>query len=214
MTPLIAASIKLTPDAEAYHWFDIGDLGTDLEMLDGRDPIASRLPYQRCAVTFLEGGDPVTLFCRYVDGAIHITGFVALPDGIRQIKKTTIHHAANGYFGKGGDDEELKAVLVTIVYWLRQLDKGGVAYTITPKAAHINQKRKAKGKGPLMYSWHTIELKPTAPQANPAGGTHASPRMHDRRGHWRTYPSGKRGWVRDCKVGDASKGTVFKDYKT
>ena len=37
--------------------------------------------------------------------------------------------------------------------------------------------------------------------------------VHDRRGHWRTYPSGKRGWVKACKVGDASKGVVFKDYE-
>ena len=33
------------------------------------------------------------------------------------------------------------------------------------------------------------------------------------RGHWRTYPSGKRGWVKDYWRGGASKGTVFKDYQ-
>ena len=32
-------------------------------------------------------------------------------------------------------------------------------------------------------------------------------------GHKRNTPSGKRVWVKDCKVGDASRGVVFKDYK-
>ena len=36
---------------------------------------------------------------------------------------------------------------------------------------------------------------------------------HDRRGHWRNYASGKKGWVKECKVGSPSKGIVFKDYK-
>ena len=33
------------------------------------------------------------------------------------------------------------------------------------------------------------------------------------RRRWRTTASGKRVWVRDCKVGDPSRGLVFKDYK-
>ena len=36
---------------------------------------------------------------------------------------------------------------------------------------------------------------------------------HDRRGHWRKHPSGKIIWVKPCKVGDATKGVIFKDYK-
>lgn len=44
------------------------------------------------------------------------------------------------------------------------------------------------------------------------GGTHASPRWHMRRGHWRTYKSGKRVWVEQMEVGDKSKGVIVKDY--
>ena len=45
------------------------------------------------------------------------------------------------------------------------------------------------------------------------GGTHASPRLHDRRGHSRRLPDGRIVWVRPCKVGDASRGVVFHDYQ-
>lgn len=46
----------------------------------------------------------------------------------------------------------------------------------------------------------------------PKGGTHASPRWHMRRGHWRNYKSGKRVWVEQMEVGDKSKGVIVKDY--
>ena len=76
----------------------------------------------------------------------------------------------------------------------------------------MNRKRMMKGKRPL-FVWHTVTIGPRPEPQGSKGGTHASPRLHDRRGHWRTTASGKRVWVRDCKVGDASKGVVFKDYK-
>ena len=46
-----------------------------------------------------------------------------------------------------------------------------------------------------------------------AGGTHASPRWHIRRGHWRTLPNGRRTFVRECEVGDPDRGGVVKDYR-
>jgi hypothetical protein len=45
------------------------------------------------------------------------------------------------------------------------------------------------------------------------GGTHASPRWHIRRGHWRTLADGRRVFVRECEVGDQSRGAVVKDYR-
>lgn len=77
----------------------------------------------------------------------------------------------------------------------------------------INQKRLKKGK-PLSYEWRTVIVEPKVVVSVSHGGTHASPRLHDRRGHWRTMKkSGKRVWVKECKVGDPSKGVVFHDYK-
>ena len=49
--------------------------------------------------------------------------------------------------------------------------------------------------------------------ADARGGTHASPRWHIRRGHWRTLSDGKRVFVRECEVGDQARGGVVKDYR-
>ena len=49
--------------------------------------------------------------------------------------------------------------------------------------------------------------------AEPAGGTHAPPRWHIRRGHWRTLSNGQRVFVRECAVGDQARGGVIKDYR-
>ncbi len=45
------------------------------------------------------------------------------------------------------------------------------------------------------------------------GGTHASPIEHERRGHWRTYKSGKRTWVDAITVNKGVGGRIEKDYK-
>jgi len=44
-------------------------------------------------------------------------------------------------------------------------------------------------------------------------GTHASPRWHIRRGHWRQLADGRRVFVRECEVRDASRGGVVNDYQ-
>ena len=81
-----------------------------------------------------------------------------------------------------------------------------------PRNSITNRRRARKGK-PLQYTWRTVTIEPPAPKTERKGGTHASPRQHQRRGHWRITPKGKRVWIRDCTVGDPSKGAVFKDYK-
>ena len=43
-------------------------------------------------------------------------------------------------------------------------------------------------------------------------GNHSSPRMHFRRGHVRTLPSGKKTPVQSCIVGKRDNGVIEKDY--
>lgn len=65
------------------------------------------------------------------------------------------------------------------------------------------------------YSFKTLELIVPASKKDkqdPKGGTHASPRLHLRRGHIREYAPGKTCWVQPCMVGDSSKGVVHKEY--
>ena len=65
------------------------------------------------------------------------------------------------------------------------------------------------------WTWHLVDISPSRIRAaaQQRGGTHASPRWHIRRGHWRTLVDGRCVFVRACEVGDAAKGGVVKDYR-
>lgn len=82
-----------------------------------------------------------------------------------------------------------------------------------PVAAGNNAKRIRKGKAP-MYEWVTVQLERKTPElpAAPKGGTHASPRLHQRRGHWVTSKLGKKFWRSETVVGKPENGMVFHDY--
>lgn len=110
------------------------------------------------------------------------------------------------------DDEEARMILGVIAAWYRTLVSGCEASRPEVANTFTNRRKIAQGKKPS-YDWHTVIISPQKPQSASLGGTHASPRLHDRRGHLRKYKSGKTGWVKACKVGNASLGTVFHDYE-
>jgi hypothetical protein len=65
------------------------------------------------------------------------------------------------------------------------------------------------------WTWTMVSVDPeqVKPKSPSLGGTHASPRWHIRRGHWRNLPDGRRVFVRECEVGDMARGGVVKDYE-
>lgn len=80
-------------------------------------------------------------------------------------------------------------------------------------STHINNKQAKKSKSPLFtYKTLHINTKESVNQKKHGGGTHASPRVHLRRGHVRKLANGATIWVQPCVVGDKSKGAVHKDY--
>ena len=83
-------------------------------------------------------------------------------------------------------------------------------YSCTPSPK--NAGRIKRGKRPL-YEFSTVVIpKPRPLYSDGKGGTHASPRLHERRGHFRKLKSGAEVWVRACKVGDVSNGAVLQTY--
>lgn len=217
MTPLIQKLVPLTRNAEQFHWFDIGEMSPDLTVIDGSDPIASRLAFPQCAFAYTEDGDPgVLLMTQLNETSIHVSGLASHRGQWFEVRPITIiYDAAAGYSGegKGVTSEQLRVALVNVAYCARLLDQGASAFAIDAQRCHINTCRAKKGKGPLKFAWHTVTIAPRPGPNEQKGGTHTSPRLHDRRGHWRNYASGKKGWVKECKVGSPSKGIVFKDYK-
>lgn len=81
--------------------------------------------------------------------------------------------------------------------------------------AKLGSKKKKEHK--VFYEIHRVVVNAepkVVTVSEPKGGTHASPRWHERRGYWRTMKkSGKRVWVRACEVGSKSNGMVYKDYQ-
>lgn len=87
-----------------------------------------------------------------------------------------------------------------------------------PAPKPLNEKRKKKGRPPF-YAYKILDLSPApAPGANPgAGGTHASPRAHLRRGHIRQLGErygNKTLWINATRVnmraGGEDVSTVYK----
>lgn len=70
-------------------------------------------------------------------------------------------------------------------------------------------------KGLPLYTYKTLHIKPSATQTKNISdsiGTHASPRLHLRRGHIRELQSGETTWVQSCMVGTKDNGIVEKEY--
>ncbi|MCC7462395.1 MAG: hypothetical protein IT480_08030 [Gammaproteobacteria bacterium] len=65
------------------------------------------------------------------------------------------------------------------------------------------------------WTYRVADIQPGVIAASLAGhgGSHASPRWHIRRGHWRELADGRRVFVRECEVGDIARGGMIKDYR-
>ena len=217
MTPLIQKAVRMAPEPETAMWFDVGPM----ERWDGGPvsvDLVLNLPFPRTGfVGYDQTGKDFALWLSQGTDTVAVGGasmwhgkymepfaYVKTEDGLR-------------YYRKDGDisQEDVRPVFRLICAILVKMsERKSEAYKPVVKDTFLNRKRKEKGKSAVSFDWRTVEIKPWASKAEPQGGTHASPRLHDRRGHWRTIkPSGKRVWVKPCKVGDASKGMVFKDYR-
>jgi hypothetical protein len=214
--------VGYTPEAETFMWFDLGKLPTEEVrfLVDGE--VLTHIPFHKVIVCCIDSdGDRCMLTLIGGNGLVAAAGFVLsltsyemvnafaymdTPEGLRLLPATEGNAPPQR--------EQCYSVLCTIKHFLDLLGQKAVeAHQPRPKRSLINDKRKAKGKLPSMFDWHTVIIEPPATKADSQGGHHASPRQHDRRGHWRKHPAGRQVWVKPCKVGDASKGVIFKDYK-
>lgn len=217
MTPLIKRAVKLAPEPETAMWFDVGQLE---RASDQQVPIDTllQLPFARVGIAGLDQEKkPFSIWLTQGDASVVVAGCTLDPPNLF-FKPFVYLNTDEGlkYYQK---DKEVKRETIMpyfriVVATLIRLEQASAGYRATANDSFINRKRKAKGKNAMTFDWTLVEIKPVVVKSDHQGGTHASPRLHDRRGHWRTYKAtGKRVWVKDCKVGDSSKGMVFKDYK-
>ncbi len=79
--------------------------------------------------------------------------------------------------------------------------------------SRFKQQRISKKKTPL-FEYKTLHIHQNRTvNKHDGGGTHASPRVHLRRGHIRKLPTGDTTWVQSCVVGNKEHGIVHKDYR-
>lgn len=227
VTPLIREMVSINPEASTdYMWFDASEVANNPAVHPTDETLSLPMPFPLCAVAIrVDDKEKVLLLVQDRLGARGITGWTFRGKEARQIPSFVYDLDepldANGTLQVKkieGDDGQLthKAVQATVNilcgYLLSIHSPAPIpGYTPVDKQKFVNKKRIAKGKAPI-YEWTTVVIEPPKPKAEPKGGTHASPRLHDRRGHYRKLRSGKLAWVKACKVGNAAKGAVFKDY--
>lgn len=219
MTPIVQQVARILPNpGEEAHWFDLGEIPPT--RMVKFDDVLMHLPYRTCILCGRDAsGNLVGIRAIGADNHSSITfaGILSGNGSTRIIEPFALIDTPEGgkFWRADNTPTEQRHLCIGLLAMLTEAASQPAQHYIgAPAKSYINQKRMAKGKPPLLYTWRTLVITPAQPSTPGSGGTHASPREHDRRGHWRTYASGKKGWVKECKVGSPSKGIVFKDYKT
>ena len=229
-TQLVRDSMKLMADAGVdivdIKWFDLSGGFTDQQRADLDPVMTHRPPFDRCFVVWkgrtkthasyevlmlVAGNDP--------EDGITVSMWKG-PTGTRLRPIPAMFYFIEGdqiRYGAVNDDEPVdkelaELMLAQVGVWYGLMDRRIEAYVPTVRDTFTNRRKMQQGKAPT-FDWTTVYIEPAKPRSDSKGGTHASPRLHDRRGHLRRLTTGKNVWVKACKVGDASKGAIFHDYK-
>lgn len=186
-----------------------------------------RLPYPVC--WFEASGDPRewqsvfrygVLATSLADQSILLECYIRAPDRFATHKRWLME---GSYSYKGGAIETFlpaKEVPIDDCTPVRMVLKflSALNCTNVRRVEHIpppklQKARTKRGKVPLFSYWTLeLDLGVSSTQSAPLGGTHASPRVHLRRGHPRQYAPGQWTWVQPHAVGNKSLGMVHKDY--
>ena len=144
------------------------------------------------------------------DGMSTLTHFNAvMPDLFDRMKTETFGGSLEKFARAMGDDylDELWAY----TDFCRTLHENHVTFEDVEPDEKLNKMRRARGKAPL-FTYKTLVIGKKKRKSQHLGGTHASPRSHLRRGHYRTSSKGVRYWVQPCMVKGETDGFVHKDY--
>lgn len=217
MTPLVkefvGACYRGKYDPIELQWFDVTEPVKTNKNVDAKKYLLNPPPFQKMALVCIVNNVKIMLIIIVDPAATLVFGFLIKQNKYDFLGKFLFsEHEGEAKAGPIDDpiDPKNQALMVNIIaVFYASLDKPIQSYVPTPHKANVS--RAKRGLRPL-YEWHTVVVEPSKTKQEHQGGTHASPRRHQARGHWRTYKSGKRGWVKECWRGDASKGTIFKDY--
>jgi hypothetical protein len=218
VSPLIQEMVGLEPEeALNYQWFDMTSVYKPEQVIDG-DILEKPLPFPFTALVCAYEDKKVLLLTNRVGKVTAVVGWQLDKKSYKPTTPFTYVVEEEGVLCRNLNGSILDyrtgsatGVLAFIARFLESLDtQPAIGYMPTKRANW--EKKIRQGKVPT-YDWTTIVIEPRRPRSEDQGGTHASPRWHERRGHWRTLKSGKQVWVKNCAVGDKAKGAVFHDYQ-
>jgi len=199
------------------HWFDLGDVERDFELEVDPERLC-HLPYEQTNITGADAeGNWFCVRAWFTGETVAIAGLVVIGKLVPLLPFAYVNtdEGLRIIPPKGGSLPPRKDVLQSLaildMLLSRLEDRSQSCLTRVKKTTGLAA-RKAKPT----YEWKVLKVEPRLAaqlvDAEPPGGTHASPRAHDRRGHWRSLPTGRKIWVNPCRVGDPDNGIVLKDY--
>lgn len=228
-TQLIRNSMKLMAEAGVdvvdLKWFDLSGAFSDQQRADLDPVMTHRPPFDKCFVVW-QGKTrhhPSYIVLMMVAGEDPDEGITVSmwkgPTGTRLMPIPAMFYYIEGdiiQYGPVNENEPVEKELAELMLaqvgaWYGAMDRRIEAYVPSMQNTFTNRRKIKMGKLPT-YDWTTVYIEPSKPRTEGKGGTHASPRLHDRRGHLRRLKTGKNVWVKAHRVGDPSKGAIFHDY--
>lgn len=204
--------------------FDCGDVD-EIPRAKGGEWADARAPFPTTLLQFATPNSPVKshaliLWYEADNGGVSIIAAERLREGhewrttlpFRVTRKDdgSFHFEEYGYNDTHEASTQFFAMALNLFY---VLGCSNVATVDNAVPAALNKKRAKAGKFPVVeHKTLVIRLDAQRNANKDQGGTHASPRVHLRRGHVRKMESGRRVWVQACVVG-SKHGMVLKDYK-
>lgn len=207
--------------------FDFGD-AENLRNIMGKNQRAQRLPYpviwSEFELATQSGGSAIAaaLMQEIEDhdlGMVYSALCFVRTLGAWQkwmlIADCTITEDSEGYWIESRGDEKLDDTglgMMTLVFRGIEVINCVNVKCVETSPTPMQRRKAARRKVPIVSTW-TLHLKTERPESRPQGGTHASPRIHLRRGHIRQFAPGRKTWVQPCVVRGKGPGMVVKDYQ-
>lgn len=202
--------------------FAIGDI--DQAVALAVIPELCKLPYRTCwfEAEFEDADEPgrrllVGMLCSEEGGGFNAAVFLRQPGAAWSLEGAVSADSLQTHYMEMHCHaiEDARRGIQTMTYgvkaFLSALHCSNVRRQEHAPDAKLQKARAKRGKAPLFSYW-TLQLDGKSERGKDQGGTHASPRVHLRRGHPRQYAPGKWTWVQAHAVGNRAAGVVHKDY--
>jgi hypothetical protein len=204
--------------------FDCGPVD-DIPIGKGREFCEARSPYPNTLLQFETPSSPgashaMVLWREQPDGSVQIIcaqrkknkeWLSVSPTTVTKNEDGSFHYHRIGYDERNQGFATLMHARALNLFYI--LGCSNVETADNPAQAALNKKRAKSGKYPVLeYKTLVLKIDRLRTSGQTDGGSHASPRVHLRRGHVRQLETGRRVWVQACVVG-STNGMILKDYR-